>query len=77
MEKSDSLILIRVRKMEFSIFSFACSMEDASMSIPSIMALGNRCASMRAISPVPVPTSNIWKSCPCSKQYTIRPDFHG
>ena len=56
-EKSAFLSVICVLKGDVSTFSFACSREASSMSIPSMAAVGNRCASMRAISPVPVPTS--------------------
>ena len=56
-EKSAFLSVICVLKGDASTFSFACSIEASSMSIPSMAAVGNRCASMRAISPVPVPTS--------------------
>lgn len=45
---------------EFEKFSLHCSVALPSMSMPVISAWGKRCASIRAIRPLPLPISNSW-----------------
>ena len=50
----------------FAAFSRACSIESSSISIPVMCRVGALCASMRAISPEPQPTSRASCACPIS-----------